>query len=88
MKIAGYKISQKQLIVTIILAVGLIVTLVLVQRQQILKSRATQEIYNTFERTDSEGNPLECSRNTCETKTLDVKIKVDVEELERIANPD
>lgn len=88
MKVGDIKINKLQVVVLAILLIGIIAGVILVQRQQILKSRATQEIYNAFQSSDSEGNPLSCEGNVCETKDLDIKIKVDVDELERLANPD
>lgn len=88
MNIGDLKISKIQILIILLLILGIVVGVILVQRQQILKSKATQEIYNAFERTDAEGNRLECLGNSCETKTLDVKIKVNIEELKRLSNPD
>lgn len=69
-------ISKKQIIITLILLIGIAFGVILVQRQQILKSRADVDIQNAFEIRDNEGNSLDCSGDTCETDSLDVQIKI------------
>lgn len=81
MKIGEFQISKLQLIVVVILLVGLVVGLYLVQRTQIFKPRATGEtILNAFDITDVNGSPLPCRMEgntpTCDTSSLDVKIKL------------
>lgn len=73
---ADINISKKNIIITLILLIGIAVGVILVQRQQILKSRADVDIQNAFEIMDNEGNQLECSDNSCQTKSLDIQIKI------------
>ncbi len=75
MRIGDLKISKLQILILIILFVGIIVGVILVQRQQIFKSRA-YDIRNSFEVTDPDGNQLNCSGTSCDTKSLDVKVKI------------
>lgn len=68
--------KTKQLVILSILVLGLITGVVLVQQTQILEKQASEEALSAFEVTDSEGNPLICSGDTCETNSLEVEIKV------------
>lgn len=74
---------KKQIAITIILLLGIVVSVVLSQRQQIFKSRAASEINNALTVTDSEGNDLEYQgRGVYKTKSLDVQIGIrDLEQL-------
>lgn len=69
------KISRKQIIITLILILGIVFSVILVQKPQIFRSRA-YEVYNAFEITDGKGNTLNCTQNTCQTDSLDIQIKV------------
>lgn len=73
---ADINLSKRKFIVTFILLIGIVVGVILVQRQQILKSRADVDIQNAFEIRDIEGNSLECSSNSCQTESLDIQIKI------------
>lgn len=84
---------KKQIIIIILLLLGILIGLHLVQTPQIFKSRATQELYNTFQlnQTSDEGatKPVTCGNTengyTCTTESLDVNLKVDVLELEKLS---
>lgn len=77
-------LSKKQIIsvvVFIILLVGIPVGVVLVQKTQILKSRASSNpIIDALDIKDSSGNPITCDSNTntptCETSTPDITITI------------
>lgn len=73
---ADINISKKNILITLILLIGIAVGVILVQRQQILRSRADVDIQNAFEIRDNEGNSLECVDNTCKTESLDIQIKI------------
>lgn len=73
---ADINISKKNILITLILLIGIAVGVILVQRQQILRSRADVDIQNAFEIRDNEGNSLECADNTCLTESLDIQIKI------------
>lgn len=79
-------ITRKQIIsiiLIVILLVGLGVGIFLVQRQQIFKSKASQQLQNAFEITPADPQKtVSCSEGTCQTDTLDVQIKLqDIEAL-------
>lgn len=74
-------ISTKQLTVQIALLVGLAVALYLVGQKVILRSRANP-VFNAAEVRDAQGNTLDCTSGKCETKTLDVEIRIDKSKLE------
>lgn len=84
---------KKQLIITILLLLGIGIGVYLVRLPQIFKSKASQELYNTFQLTqtspDSEIKPVTCENTengyTCTTDSLDVFLRVDVLELERLS---
>lgn len=84
---------KKQLIITILLLLGISIGVYLVRLPQIFKSRATQELYNTFQLTqttdDGETKPVTCENTengyTCSSDSLDVFLRVDVLELERLS---
>ncbi len=65
-----------------ILLVGLVVGLVLVGRQQILKTRAEADITQAFEIKDAQGNKINCTNNICDVETLDVTIQLKPEGLQ------
>lgn len=75
MNIGDTKISKIQIFLMLLLLLGITIGVFLVQRQQILKSRA-QQAQDAFVITNPEGSPLPCSGTTCETQSLDVQIKV------------
>lgn len=84
---------RKQLLLTIIILIGLIAAVYLVQTKQIFRSKASQEIYNTFQlnQTTPEGEikQVSCENTqdgyTCTTESLEVNLKVDIDELEKIS---
>lgn len=59
-----------------LLLVGLGVGLVLVGRQQILRTQAETDITQAFNIKDGQGNTINCSNNICDTSTLDVTIEL------------
>lgn len=66
-----------QFLVIFLLLVSLPVTLFLIQRQQILKSRASLEIYQAFGVTSADPKAsVFCSGNICETDTLNIAISL------------
>lgn len=76
MNIAGIKVSKKQIIITVILLLGIIVGVFLVQKQQILKSRADVDVTEGLQVKDVEGNDITCSEDVCETEADEVTIEV------------
>lgn len=67
------------IITLLILLAGIAVAVILVQREQIYKSRATNEneIYNAFEFSSNEpGKTITCSGNTCQSDTLNINIRI------------
>lgn len=60
----------------IVLLIGLGVGLILVGRQQILRTRAETDITQAFNIKDGQGNTINCSNNICDTQTLDVTIEL------------
>lgn len=83
MKIGDIKLNKSQIITTLLLLIGLLVTVTLVQRQQIFKSKASSDINSAISVTDPAGNELEyVGNNTYNTNSLDVKIGIkDLEQL-------
>lgn len=81
---ANLNLSKKQIIsvvVFIILLLGIPVGVFLVQKTQILKSRASSNpIIDALDIKDSSGNPITCNSSTnpptCETSTQDITITV------------
>lgn len=65
------KQKKLQLVILFILAVGLIVGVYFVQRTQIFKGRATQDIYNAFGVT-GEGTVQQTGPNTYNTDSLKI----------------
>lgn len=71
------KINKTRLIIIIILLLGLGASIYLVQNKAILKSRAGSDISNSFNITDSTGQPLEYQgNNTFKTSTPNIKIGI------------
>lgn len=89
MRVDYIKEHKKEVIITIILLLGLAVSAYLIQNPKIFKSRANQELYNIFtiNQIDESGNSsqLSCDGNNCNIDSLDVEIKADIEELERLS---
>lgn len=78
-----FNLHKKQIfaiIIFFVLVFGLVLTVILIQRQQTLKSRAAQTWVNAFEIKDSQGNTILCDSTTtpptCHTESLDINIKV------------
>lgn len=77
-------LSKKQIIGivgVVLLMVGLGISVYLIQKQQIFKSRASGGNYiNAFEIKDANGNIIQCDGSTtpptCTTNTLDIKVRV------------
>lgn len=84
---------RKQLLITTLLLLGIIVSVYLVRLPQIFKSKAAQELYNTFQLTettsDGEIQQVSCENTqdgyTCTTDSEDINLRVDVDELERLS---
>lgn len=81
MNIDNYQISKKQLLATIIILVGLIVTVILVQRPQIFKGRASgDDVFNSINIYGNEGDLKQnCTWNgpgeyTCQTESDEVQL--------------
>lgn len=70
------------LLVLAVLLAGLGVGVVLVGRQQILRTRAETDITQAFNIKDGQGNTINCSNNVCDTNTLDVTIELKPEGLD------
>ncbi|MDO8503916.1 MAG: hypothetical protein Q7S60_04490 [bacterium] len=75
--IGGRQVERHQILEMIVLLIGLALGLYLVQQQVLLRSKGAGEVTKAFEITDKEGNPLTCSGDTCETKSLEVQIKLE-----------
>lgn len=69
-------------LVLAVLLAGLGVGVVLVGRQQILRTRAQTDITQAFNIKDGQGNAINCSNNVCDTNTLDVTIELKPDGLE------
>ena len=80
------KENKRSLIISLVVFVGLIITVLLIQRQQSLRSKADSgDVINAFEVTDNNGTPLSCPNGVCDTQSLDVKVKLrDLEPLKRL----
>lgn len=78
MSLAGPKISKIQVIIMAVLLIGIIVAVFLVQRQQIFKGRATDNIYDAFDISPGTGggNVTQTGPNTYSTDTLNINIKL------------
>ena len=80
--IGGRQVERHQILGLIVLLGGLALSLYLVQQQVLLRSKGAGEITSAFEITDGQGTQLTCSGDTCETRSLDVQIKLkDIEAL-------
>ncbi|MEK7616487.1 MAG: hypothetical protein AAB414_00340 [Patescibacteria group bacterium] len=75
MNIAGYQISKIQAFTIGFLLVGIIIGVFLVQRQQTLKSKASEELYNKINVRDAECFG-EGSSYTCRTQSDQVEIDI------------
>lgn len=83
---------KKQVFLMIILLLGIGVGVYLVKLPQIFKSRANQEVYNTFQvtqtTTDGETELANCQDTengyTCNTDSLEINLRVDADELEKL----
>lgn len=69
-----------------LLLIGLGVGVILVGRQQLLRTRAEIDITSAFNIKDANGNPISCNNNVCDTETLDVTIELKPDGL-NILNP-
>ncbi len=81
MKILGNGKQTIAVIVVLLLVVGMGEGVYLVQRQQIIKSKASAGSFvNAFEIKDKNGNTIQCDSSTnpptCTTKTLDISVRV------------
>lgn len=76
---------KKQIAIVAILILGIIISVVLVQRQQIFKSKASQQLQNAFEITPADPQKsVSFDGDSYQTDTLDVQIKLqDIEALTR-----
>lgn len=70
------KSDKFKLIILVILLIGLIVSLILVQRQQILKSKADIDVSSAFSIYGNQGELIKCGGNVCETEADEVTIEV------------
>lgn len=83
---------KRQVFLITLLLLGIGVSVYLVRLPQIFKSRANQEVYNTFQvtqtTTNGETELVNCEDTengyTCITDSLDINLKVDPDELERL----
>lgn len=76
------KKSILSLLGLLLLLVGLAVGIVLVGREQLLRTRADIDVTRAFEIKDAQGNTINCSNNVCDVETLDVTIQLKPEGLE------
>lgn len=75
------KLLNKQLIFSAFLLIGLIVAVYLVGRTTFFNPKANEVIYRSVEIKDAGGNNLDCSGGSCETKTLDIEVRLNTESL-------
>lgn len=87
-----------KIVILALLLAGLVLAVYLVQTKKIFKSKAYEDsggvpvqvnVYEAFDLTDSNGNPLACTidtnqRYTCYSKTRNVKINLNKEKLGKI----
>ncbi|MEK7521192.1 MAG: hypothetical protein AAB599_00090 [Patescibacteria group bacterium] len=78
----NFRITKKQILIQIILLSILGLSMYLVGQRTFLKNKANEEVGRALEVKDAHGNPLDCSGGSCETKTLDVEIRLDKGKLE------
>lgn len=89
MKVPEFNLNMKPfekktvigLALTIFLIAGIGVGVYLVQRQQIIRSKASEgNFVNAFEFRDKDGNTIKCDSSTnpptCVTKSLDIQVRV------------
>lgn len=76
MKEAFQKFSKKQIIITVILLLGIIFSVILVQRQQIFKSKAEVDVTEGLKIEGARGEEITCSEGLCETEADEVTIEV------------
>lgn len=77
MKIGNLEISKIQIIIALLLIVGIIVGVILVQRQQVLKSKASgEDIYQQINVSDSNCTASENNVYDCETNNDTVEINI------------
>lgn len=89
MNLKDLKISKIQIITVAILLLGIIVAVILVQRQQIFRSKATNEIYNAFEVKNSSGQTLPYS-DTPGIRTYqtdDLYININIKDINALVEP-
>lgn len=85
------KQNLKTILLFAILAIGLIISLYLVQTKQIFKSKANATIFNsiTVSELDQEGNAQRnniCQDNECQTNSRKIRLKIDLKKLEELQN--
>lgn len=68
--------NKKQLIVTAILIFGLATGVVLVQRQNIFKSKANVDVSSGISVTGTNGEDVNCRGSVCETDAPEVNIEI------------
>ncbi len=75
--------NLKSIIIVSLLVLGLVTVVLLVQKQQIFKSKAAADINVALHVTDDQGNPLEYQGgNTYKTNSTNIKIGIkDLEQL-------
>ncbi len=65
-----------QVMVIFLLLISLPLSLLLLTKPVLFKTKAAEEVYNAFEIRDNEGNLLTCSELGCNTSTLNINIKL------------
>ena len=75
-----------QLGLILLLMIGLIFTIIVVQRQQNYRGRAELDVAKTFTVTDPEGQPVSCEGTTCTTGAESVHVEFNEENLQDLLN--
>lgn len=70
--------------------IGLVISIILVQRQQIFKSKANLGIFNsiTISEVGQDGQEREgiCQENNCQTSSKQIKMRINLKQLEDLQN--
>ena len=72
---------RKQLLFTTILLLGLVVAVYLAGKTTFFNPKANEVIYRSVEVKDASGNALGCSGGSCETKSLDIQVRLNPDSL-------
>ena len=76
-----FTLNKKDLIILVLLLAGLGIGLFLVQKRIAFQSQADEQLDRAVEVQNTAGNPLNCDSGTCQTESLDINVKVDLNQL-------